>query len=64
MLIAKCKAIKALDRKNLAAEIALFLNSLADDIMKEAKIEITTINTKNNEYVHFAYIIYFVEEEE
>ena len=64
MLIAKCKAIKSLDRKNLAAEIALFLNSLADDIMKEAKVEITTINSKNNEYVHFAYIIYFVEEEE
>ena len=64
MLIAKCKAIKEPDRNNLASSIALFLNSLADDIMKEAKVEITTINTKNNEYVHFAYIIYFVEEEE
>jgi hypothetical protein len=64
MLTAKCKALKALDRENLASQIAQFLNSLEDEVMKNAKIEVSTINAKNNEYIHFAYIIYFIESDE
>ena len=58
-LTVKCIPIKAGTRQSLAEQIEIELNKLGDETKLSAKIEISTIATTGDNFVHFAYIIYF-----
>jgi hypothetical protein len=57
--IARCIPIKAGTRQSLAEQIEKELNKLDDETKLTAKIEVSTIATTGDNFVHFAYIIYF-----
>ena len=58
-LTAKCIPIKAGTRQSLAQQIEYELNKLDDEAKLTAKIQITAVATTGDNFVHFAYIIYF-----
>lgn len=62
-LTVKCIPIKAGTRQSLAQQIEYELNKLDDESKLTAKIQITTVATTGDNFVHFAYIIYFVSKE-
>jgi hypothetical protein len=57
--VAKCIPIKAGTRQSLAEQIEKVLNGLSEETKLTAKIEVSTIATTGDNFVHFAYIIYF-----